>query len=465
MPMPDSSGESSPASHQPPDAPRPAGEPEHLAPAPRLHPPSTRQPKETAAPPPPPALEEVLAWMQRYGTAGIEPDDQPAEAGPSRRSSRAQLPKEQRKFHKFDPEHPEPELPVTGGPKLPRIRDPFGPGKTEETRSAFADYPGSITSEQIEFIRRLRQEAPGRSPWIALGVAVVFFLLVTGAFLAGHGNWTRFSSGTPIVPGGAEKIVGVNVAFRGLSDSVVELIDQAVQAEKAKDYSKAIERLERAQREAGHVYGLNYRLAGLRYKANDVARVLPLLDQSIADGEEVAACYRFRGRLSGQTDRTDHGPGDLEKATQSDPFDPRYPLAWGEALRRAGKVEQALDQFRRAADRAQEIALQDAYALKVRLTQIELGRQDEFAADMARELQLNPPPVEWLFTAAAVEMHRNNLPAAAENLIKIRGLIGATATALQLQDAFFTGYAHDPELAGFYEILTPADPASGSTAP
>ncbi len=402
--------------------------------------------------------------MQRYGTADAKFGDASDEARPSKQTPRSQLSKEQRKFHKFDPEHPEPEPPTVGGSGLARIREPFSPSETAGDPSPFADYPGSITSEQIEFIRRLRQETPGRSPWFALGVAVVVFLLVAGAFLAGHTTWPKFFSPAQVSQSPSEKSAQANEAFKGLPDGDVELIDQAVQAEKAKDYPKAIATLERAQHEAGHIYGMNYHLAELCYKVNDVARVLPLLNLSIAQGEEVAACYSFRGMLSGQSDRTDRSPGDLEKATQMDPFNARYPFAWGEALRRAGKTEQALEQFRRAADRVQEPALSGAYALKIRLTQIELGRQEEFAARMANQLELSPPPVDWLFTAAAVEMHRSNFPAAAEILARIRGLIGGTAMALQLQDDFFTSFAHESELARFFEIPSSVDSPATSTS-
>ncbi len=387
--------------------------------------------------------------MRRQKMAGGASEALPKEAEQTTQASRLQLPKEQRKFHKFDPEHPEPEA--------PRVREGRTPGEQVEDTSPFADYPGGITSEQIAYIRRLRLESSDRNLWLPLGVAVVSFLMVIGAFLAGHATLPKFSAGS-LPPGNRiDKPPAILGVFTSLSDGTLGLIDQAMSAERTKDYPKAIEALEQAQRETGHVYGLNYHLATLCYKANDVARVLPLLNLSIADGEEVAACHSFRGLLSGQSGQTDHGPGDLEKATQLDPFNAHYLLVWGEALRHAGHADQALVQFRRALERVQEPALAGGYALKIRLTQIELGQQDQFAAEMAAQLKLSPPPVAWLLTVAAVEMHRNNLPAAAEALNKVYSLIGGTATALQLQDPFFVGFAHESELARFFEVSSSAD--------
>ncbi len=461
--MPDPSGESSPSSPPPPGASRPtpaAGEPSHLTPAPRLHPPGTRQSRESQTPPPPPpALNEVLEWVRRYGTSATAPADSRDAAGQTTRVSRSLLSKEQRKFHKFDPEHPEPGPPTTEGANPSRIRELLSADDLAAESSQFADYPGGITSEQIAFIRRLRQEPPARSLWLPLGVAFLSCFLVVAAFVAGHSSLPRFLAGSPPPDRSPEKSAK---PFAGLSERAMELIDRAAKAEKAREYPKAIEALEQAQREAGHVYGLNYRLATLCYKANDVARVLPLLNLSIADGEEVAACHSFRGTLSDHIAPVDHGPGDLEKATQLDPFNARYLFVWGEGLRRAGQSEQALAQFRRAVTRAQEPAVENAYALKVRLTQIEMGQPEQFAAEMATQLKLVPPPPDWLFTAAGVEMHRGNFPAAAEALAKVRSLIGETATAMQLQDPFFTSFAHESEVAKFFEA---PDAVASSAAP
>ena len=461
--MPDSSGESPPSSQQPADAARPAapgGAPSHLTPAPRLHPPSTRHSREPQTPPPPPGLNEVMEWLQRYGTSGAASTKSPDAAALAKLASRSLLSKEQRKFHKFDPEHPVPEPSTAGQADRPRLKETFSPDESGEDPVPFADYPGGITSEQIAYIRRLRQDTSARRLWLPLGVAVLSFFLVTAAFLAGHSSLLRFAAGSPPPSGTSEKSATAPQAFNGLSESAAKLIDQAATAEQTKDYPKAIESLEQAQSEAGHISGLNYHLAILCYKANEVARVPPLLNRSIADGEEVAACYSFRGTLSGQPGPADHGPGDLEKATEIDPFNARYLFVWGEALRRAGKPEQALEQFRRALSRAEDPAQANAYALKVRLTQIELGQQEQFAAEMATQLKLTLPPPDWLLTAAGVEMQRNNFPAAAEFLVKLRSLIGETATALQLQDPFFTGFAHEAELAKFFEAASSSEPSS-----
>ena len=222
-------------------------------------------------------------------------------------------------------------------------------------------------------------------------------------------------------------------------------------AEATSDYPKAIELLERAQHDAGHIYGLNYRLAALCYKANEMPQVLPLLNLSIARGEEVAACYSLRGTLSNQIEGTPQNPGDLEKATRLEPLNARFFFVWGEALRRAGKPQLALPQLQRAVERSEEPVLAAIYALKLRLTQIELGQAEAFAGELAEKLRDTPPLPDWLLTAAAAEMHQGDFPAAAATLGKIRDLVGGRETARQLDDVFFKSFAGEAELAPFFE--------------
>lgn len=456
--MPDPSGEPLSPTRQSSGAPPPVastGEVSHLSPAPRVHPPNIRQPREEKtpkpAPPPPKSLSEVLEWLRLYGHVDVVPADDPNEPAQTKRSARSLLPKEQRKFHKFDPEHPDPQLAAVRG-----IRS--FQGEEAHFGAAFAgdaafpgEHPRGITSDQIAAIRRFRREVPERNPWLAVGIGSLAFLLTTGAFLAGHATAPKlFVAGhAPAVAPSLKSAPDNEVA--SLSADVLQLIDQAMAAEAAKNYAKAIALLEQAQRDAGHIYGLNYRLAALCREANEMPRVLPLLNLSIAQGEEVAACYNLRGTFSNQYERTAQGPGDLEKATQLDPFNARYLFGWGEALRRAGKLQSALAQLHRAVDRLQEPALLPSYALKVRLTQLALDQENSFAAELTAKLKLIPPPTDWLLTAAAVEMRHGNFSAAAEDLARIRALIGAGETTLLLQDVYFENFAREKELSEFFE--------------
>ena len=355
--MPDPSGEPVPPPQEPPPPPRPvpsAATPAHLAPAPRIHPAAVHLPKEPPAiPPPPPDLRATLEWLRQYGKLDIEPEGLTPAQAQAALVTRAQLSRDQRKFHKFDPEHP---TLAASDETVPHRAGAVLSNEPSDESSSADDYPRGISREQIAYIRRLRADTTERRLQVSLGIAVVAFLLVAAAFLAKSPTVWKLFAASPPIPAAAPTPSGTFDPTRALSAGVLALLDQAMAAESAANYSQAIDLLDRAEREAGHIYGLNYRRAFLCYKANAMTRVVPLLDLSISQGEDVAACYSLRGTLSNQAESTSQEPGDLEKATRLEPFNARYFFAWGEALRRAGKPRLAVVQLQRALARLQEPA-------------------------------------------------------------------------------------------------------------
>ena len=435
------------------DTSRPAAaaeKPAPLAPAPRLHPPNIRQPRnaEKARPvPPPPGLNQVLAWMkQKNGHIEAKSAAAPEGPLPVGHTPRLQLPKDQRKFHKYDPEHP----------SLPVMDDEQAPGEEPYFENAplpATEHLKGISAEQMLRLRRLQSGGPAYGAWIAAGLGVCVFLAMAAAFFWRHPALSRIFS-----PGrnSSETTVISNTMPIEISAGILTLIDEATVAESTKDYAKAIERLEQAQRDGKHVYGLDFHLATLYLKLDDPKRALPLLNRSIIEGEQVAPSCNLRGALASRSGAPDRGLPDLEKATQIDPFNARYFFDWGEALRRAGSPRLALAQLQRAVDRLQEPALLPVYALKIRLTKLELGQEDAFVDELDARLKQSPVPTDWLLTAAAVEMRRSDFPAAAEYLNQVRASIGEHETMKQLQDVYFAGFAHEKALVNFFE---------GSTSP
>ena len=452
--MPDPSGEPTPPSVQPPGSSRPsapAGAPSPLAPAPRTHLSTIQHAKPASkVPPPPPGSRAVLEWLREYGKVDLDPDETISLPGSEdARSTQSRLPREQRKFHKFDPDHPQPSSTSVSGDGPPRAGGV--PGGRADADPFPDEYPRGITAEQLDYIRRLRANAVERRLWIALSVAIIAFLAVTCAFLANRFSEPKPTAPLPDQPASPRAVARPAEAPVTLSPGTMDLLDQAMVAETAADYAKAIQLFGQAQHEAGHVYGLNYHLASLCYKANEMTQVFPLLDLSISDGEEVAACYSLRGTLLNQSEGTSQEPGDLEKATRLEPLNARFFFSWGEALRRAGKPELALPQLQRAVERVQEPALAPTYLLKLHLTQIELEQGDALNGELAEKLKEVPPASDWLLTSAALEMQRGDYPAAAQALDKMRAQVGDRELLRQLKDVFFKRFTRQPELSRFFD--------------
>lgn len=446
--MPDNSGEPPPSSQEQAGDLRPpsANAPTHLAPAPRVHPTAAHHPSNESQTKQlsPEKVQAALKWLQNQGKLNLDAASPTTQQASHEQTSRARLSKDQRKFHKFDPEHPNPP------PSVPEEVDD-SPSTLTLPEVQTENSPRGMTAEQFAFMRRLADEASERRRWIALVLAVLAFLLVTAAFVVSHSTAFRKMIASQESSDSAQKLTSLPEVPRPQSPEVTDSLDQAMAAEQAGDYPKAIELLERVQREPGHVNGLNYRLASACYKADQTGRVIPLLNLSIAAGEDLAACYSLRGTLSNQVEGTVQEPSDLEIATRLEPFNAHYFFLWGEALRRAGKPRLALVQLERAATRLQEPALVDPYALKIRLTQIELGEDQSITTEMAAKLKDSPQPLDWVLTAAAVEMQRGNFPAAAGFLDQARALHGEHVVLRELQDVFFKKFAHEAELSRFFE--------------
>jgi tetratricopeptide (TPR) repeat protein len=177
----------------------------------------------------------------------------------------------------------------------------------------------------------------------------------------------------------------------------------------------------------------------------------------------VAAAYRLRGTLLNRVGGATRGIGDFEQATQIDPFDAQNFYFLGEALRRAGKPQEALVRLKQAFDRLREPAFESEYRLKIRLTQIELGEEQEFVPEMAQRLAENPPPPDWLLTAAAVDMEHRDFAAAATHLERARQYMDKQVFALRMRDYFFYSYRIYPPLARFFAVDPTAVPAPSAS--
>ena len=436
---------SSPLPPSEPSAPPSSDLPEALTPAPRVNPPSVFNQKDAAVPGPasPAGFNDFLAWVQTLAGA---PPPPPADA------AWETLSRKEKKFQRRDPEASRKDVTAEAPePLSPESSD------TDRTPTARGDLrePGRLPP-----MRKRRQKSPsvtnprkyrGLSKWL-LPLA-----LLAGAFFLGRATVTRNN------PAPISVVPRSSLERPNLDAPTADLINQAMAAEGQSDFAKAASLLERVQGERIRVAGLDYHLALLAYEANDLPRALVLLNQSMEKGENVAACYNLRGTLNNRTKGIIRGLDDLATATQFDPFEAKYFYFQGEALRRAGKPQAGLQQLQLALDRLREPSQEGIYRLKIRLAQIELGRQDEFKSQLAEELRRNPPALDWILTAAAVEMHGGRFDAAAGYLDQALTLVDQETLNVRLRDYFFYGFANEKSLVRFYApILHPNAPPAAA---
>lgn len=453
--MPESSGDPHPTSSASSERPSPEAARNNLTRAPRANPPTVYNPRDVPPQVAPPGFAELLEWMKTMA-GGAAPTDEP---------SRQVLPKEQKKFARRTDGYSKPlvPLPLSDG-NLPPVGDqaPGSATVTDSPEEPSADRPRAIPPETYSVERKRRsKEATSRSATAVLLTQLLAFGLIVVSFFVGRATVSRNAARpvltAPSAPGSSadDKTPGP------LPANLMEKVDQSSAAESAGDYKRALALLDEVQAAGGRVVGMNYHRAVLLYALNELPQVLPLLNTSIAGGEQVAACYNLRGTMNNRQGGIGKGLADLETASNLDPFDAKYAFFVGEALRRMGKPQAALPYLQRAAQRAPDAATESFYLLKIRLTKIELGREKEFADELKTKLALSPPPLDWIFTAAAVAMHRGDMQAAAGFLDRVSVQIGTEEMDSRLRDFYFYSFAHEKELARFYaSVLHPQARAS-----
>jgi Tfp pilus assembly protein PilF len=413
-----------------------------------------------------PSFGDFMQFMKMFAASEAPTVEAPA---PGARPPRTTLPKEQRKFQRYDREQvaAEKTAPVSPAGEAPTEEQTEG-----EAASSRAAVPPLEDAPPVGAVGRpipisvpvgRRSKAPRvRRPLFWLTLQIVGALLLVAAFLLGRTSVPRTlpppKPAAPAAPG----LSGDSSGAAAIDPAAAKIIDEAMAAEQDRDFRKATDLLLKVQQDFPHVRDLDFHLANLALEENDPARALPLLNQSIAEGEQVAASYKVRGTVLNRK-APGRGMDDFESATKVDPFSAENFYFWGEALRRAGKPQAALVKLQQAMDRLREPALEAEYRLKIRLTQVELGQEPQFAAEMAQQLAQTPPPPEWLLTAAAIALQHRNFAQAADFLDKASHGMSPDLFSLNMRDYFFFGYRQEKQLAKFFTFANETPRSRGSS--
>ena len=151
----------------------------------------------------------------------------------------------------------------------------------------------------------------------------------------------------------------------------------------------------------------------------------------------------------------------FQTVAELEPFNTPNLLHLGEAMRRKGRLNEAIATFQTALTRlptspdASTLAQREYLAYETRLTQVESGHGADLQAEIDRHLGAPAPSAYWLLTAAARALQDRNVPPAVDALTKARALLpGEEFTAL-LGDYFFQTFSFHPELNAFFPVATP----------
>lgn len=443
-----------------------------VAPAPRVNPPNVNAAKDAPAAGGPPGFGDFLEWIRSQG--GGE--------SASTEAQRSLIPKEKKKFQRRDtdskadksaassestestapPPSPTPEKPsatVVPSRDLPAATAP-------EAARASEGATTEATDPALPRVRRGQQTVAKRNSWVGLVIQLGVLALLVVAFLLGRTSATKTTNAPAAAPAAPEVVKDGKATTNLLSDANSALIDQAMAAEQASDFKKARELLEKVRDSGEHIHGLAYQIAQLAVFANDSTKAVSLLNDALNDGEELASAYNLRATMAARINPSrEASANDYETATKVDPFDARTFFYWGASLRRAGKFQAALIRQRQALDRLREPTAEGLYRLAIRLTLIELGQEKEFADEFGKQLALPYPSIDWLFTAAAIEIRDGKLAAAVPYLTRAEQCGDPDAFSLRIRDYFFYQHRFDKEIKPFIDKLKPAKPGNIPTPP
>lgn len=455
-----------------------------MAPAPRSNPPNAGAGKEKPPAAGPPGFNDFLEWMRTQSTGGEPVADQ-----------RALIPKERKKFQRQDteakadrppapatapaapavpttpvapttpaaPAAPAEKTPPAVAAILPAASEASPPGLPAESRPVQAA-PGSADSASGR-VRRGQQTVTKRNSWLGLVVQLGVLGLLVASFLLGRATVPKAGPPQVAAPAAPEATTpDGKVTTNVLSGPNAALIDQAMSDTQASRFKEATAALEQVRASGQRIHGLSLQLALLAVFSNEYPRAVPLLNEAIAEGDDIGEAYNLRATMASRRNAFGGvGINDYETASKLDPFDARTFFYWGSSLRRAGNSQQALTRIQQALDRLREPTAEGYYRLCLRLTQIELGRDKEFADELARQLALPHPSMDWLFTAAALDLRDGKYDGATAYIERAQACGDPDGFSMRMRDFYFSQFSTRKELARFFGKLVPSKP--GQTVP
>ncbi len=363
-----------------------------------------------------------------------------------------------------------PVAPPTPPPTAEPSRAPQPPPPARETpapaalRPAIAGPEGMAAIAFPKFEPRLFQPDATNNWWdrsgSTWGRGVLYFAftaaLALAAFLAGR----RDEAHHPVVSD-AKAVPGLTT--QALDVPTVELLEKALRAEQSDDFDAArntADNLLKASPDNATLVAYSATVDTRLGRLNDVEaslsrRIGPNTPPDVAATLNQAQAFNYCRRRE-----FERACDCFAAVARVRPLDARNFLRWGEALRRLGRLADAVDKFHLALLRLPVGAPssegeRDYLAYKTRLTQVELGREADFKSELAQHLAEPMPGGYWLLTGAAAALQKNDLPTVVDLLTKARTMFSPEQFTTLLEDYFFRAAAYHPEMNAF---LTPSSP-------
>ena len=339
-------------------------------------------------------------------------DEPPNEESPAPPRRRALTP-EQRRFLGTPRARDEESQPVDTPPaRAPRNREAEERDRAEshrampESRWSAPKQPGE-SDDRVEAGMRHSDRKVVRVPEMQRAVVIIGLLIVLGlTFFVGmkFPSWKYrliTSRKAPDMDG------TVPNKFPGVSTDA--LIEEALSLERAGKYKDAAERLLAAKHKTLGYRGILARVGKIAYDQNDFATADKIFERAIAFGENVDNANYFRGLIAVRRKDLPAALRFFEAAAVAEPFVADYYFYWGETLRLDHRPRESIPRYEHAALLARGEHEAIICRFKIRMALLEAADADKVKGELEAWKSGGKLPVDWLMTAAAIDLREGRL--------------------------------------------------------
>jgi len=237
----------------------------------------------------------------------------------------------------------------------------------------------------------------------------------------------------------------------------MQALGEGLDLQLGREPEKALEKFSEALAQDENLKGVRYQMAVAAYQAGDNARAAEIARECIGNKEAVGDAHILLGTIAARDGDHAAAAKEFAAAVAAEPANAMAYYNWSESLRSNGQPAEALEKLAQAMSRNPGEPL---YALKQRLARIEANDGlDELVAETQAQVQLDPPAGDWLLTAAAIDLSRDESASAAQMLEGARqNMQPILFVGILQEDPFFRKYKNDPAVAPFLDVTIQVNP-------
>ena len=154
--------------------------------------------------------------------------------------------------------------------------------------------------------------------------------------------------------------------------------------------------------------GLLFRAGKLYYDHGNFDTAETLFERATAFGENIDGANYYRGMIAKGREDFPAAERFFEAAASAAPFNADYFYSLAETLRRDHRPKEAIARYEQAALRAAE-AEENICRFKERMTMLEAGDIPQVSVQLEEKKNAGPLSVDWLMTAAALQIHAGRI--------------------------------------------------------